>query len=207
MSLASNIADVVTQIGVKLKALTGRVATLEAGGAGAGPMNSAIATGTAGTLGTTEAQIASVTVNVTNASSKVLLIARASLTKDTGTTVRTATLRVRAGTTNTDTQVGKDGVMSSSAVASSAYNGVIVVMGEHLPGATGNITYSLRGLVGAGASTVSNYELEAIELTGAKGSKGDKGDVGAPITGATEIKVVTTMPGSPDPNTVYIVTT
>lgn len=34
MSLASNISDVVTQIGAKIKALTGRVATLEASGTG-----------------------------------------------------------------------------------------------------------------------------------------------------------------------------
>lgn len=200
MSLASNISDVVTQIGTKIKALTGRVTALEAAGSGAGsgPMNSAFTSGASGTLGTTEAQIASVAINVTNASSKVLLIARASLTKDTGTTVRTATLVVRAGTTNSGTQVGANGVISSSAVASSAYNGVVAILGEHLPGATGNKTYSLRGKVGAGASTVSGYELEAIELTGAKGDKGD-----APWVQLTQAAYNALSP--PDAGTLYVI--
>lgn len=168
-----------------------------------GPMNSAYTSGATGTLGTAEAQIASVTLNVKNAGSKVLLIARAGLTKDTGTTARTATLRIRAGTTNTDVQVGTDSKIASSTTASSAYAGVAAILGEHAPGAAGNVTYSLRGLVGAGASTVSGYELEAVELTGAKG---DKGDPGAPLTGATAIAVVATLPSSPDASTIYMVT-
>jgi hypothetical protein len=145
---------------------------------GSGPMNSAYANGTgANSLGTTEAQLGSVTINVTNSSSKVLVIARVSLTKDTGATARTATIRVRRGTTNSDTQVGRDSVVVSPATASAAYYGVAVVVGEDAPGTTGNVTYSVRGLVGAGAST-SAYELEAIELTGAKGEKGDTGATG-----------------------------
>lgn len=170
-----------------------------AGGSGAsGPMNSAIATGTAKALGTTEAQVDSVTLNVTNATSKVLLLARASLQKDTGTTARTATLRVRAGTTNSDTQVGGDAVILSATTASSAYNGNAIVMGEHAPGATGNVTYSLRGLVGAGASTVSSYTLEAVELTGAKGDKGD-----APWTQLTQAAYDAL--GTKDPATLYVI--
>lgn len=167
------------------------------------PMNTTFAAGTTGTLGTTEAQLASVTLNVSNASSKVLLIARASLTKDTGTTARTATLRVRAGTTNSDTQVGKDAVIYSPAVASAAYYGVAAIVGEHSPGATGNVTYSLRGLVGAGASTASNWELEAVELTGAQGPKGADGAPGAAGTPGAPFAVVDSLPAAPDPDTYY----
>jgi hypothetical protein len=153
-------------------------------------MTSAFANGAgANSLGTTEAQLGSVTINVTNASSKVLVVARVSLTKDTGSTARTATIRVRRGTTNSDTQVGRDSVVVSPATASAAYYGVAVVVGEDAPGATGNVTYTVRGLVGAGAST-SAYELEAIELTGAKGEKGDTGSTGGSagdLAGVTDL--------------------
>ena len=58
-----------------------------------------------------------------------------------------------------------------------------------------------------------NYVVQTVADTGAQGLKGDtgatgpKGDTGAPISGATGIAVVSTLPGTPDPNTVYIVTT
>jgi len=106
-------------------------------------------------------------------------MARVSLTKDTGTTVRIATIRVRAGSLNTDTQVGTDSVIQSSAVASTAYFGDAFILGEYTNTSTAAKTFTVRGFVGAGNST-ANWVLEAVELLQVGGGGG--GGTGIPAT-------------------------
>lgn len=56
----------------------------------------------------------------------------------------------------------------------------------------------------ANLSIVASYVTAVIE--GAGGPVGPTGATGAPISGATNIAVVSTLPGTPDSNTLYIVT-
>lgn len=172
--------------------------TLSAVGGGSGsPGNASTTAATAQTtqLSTTEVQLASVSITPASTSAKILLTARLDVTKDTGTTVRVTTARVRRGTSNSDTQVGVDSQARSLNVASTSY-GPAVVMGVDSPGVTTAVTYTLRALVDANtASTATRWELSAVEIN-AKGETGAQGPAGAGVTDGDKGDITVTASGA-----------
>jgi len=119
--------------------------------------------GTPGTaIGTTETQIGSVTITPRSVTSRIVIMARLECLKDTGTTSRRVTTRVRRGTANTDPQIGVDSVIDSQPVASTLF-GPAVILAVDTPAVTTTVTYSLRALIGATAATVSRFEIVAME--------------------------------------------
>lgn len=152
-------------------------------------LNTAQASGAGPTLTTTEATIGTVTITGVDAGSTVLIIARCNPVKDATTTVRQATFRVRRGSTNASTQVGRDSAVESTAVASTPFGGSASVLYVDTGHGGGDLTYTLRGLATVtSVVTTPNYELVAIEL---KGVKGDTGATG-PMWNAS-----TVTPGTP----------
>jgi hypothetical protein len=138
-----------------------------------GPMVTAYASGAGPTLSATEATVGTVTIAVPTTTSKVQIIARVNVLKDTGTAVRTSTVRVRRGSLNTDPQVGRDSDLRSQGVASSPF-GPGVVVAEDVPGVAGNVTYTVRALASASCTT-PHYEIQAVVLEGAQGPTGPAG--------------------------------
>lgn len=148
-----------------------------AGGAGtAGNLTQASGTANLG-LTTTEAQVLSATITPSSTTAKIVVMATIDATKDTGTTVRTVTARIRRGTANTDTQVGVDSIVSSQGVASSLF-GPNVIVASDVPGVTTAVTYTLRALASA-ALNANRYSLTVFEVA----TKGDTGATGAAGTG------------------------
>lgn len=142
-------------------------------------MNAVETSGTGTTaIGATETTIASITITPTNSASQIQVFARLNCLKDSGTTVRTVTMRVKRGTT----QVGVDSVIRSQGVASSDF-GPAVVSDIDTHGSSSAITYNLLALSStASTATAKGWELYAVELIGAKGdpgtiADGDKGDI------------------------------
>lgn len=178
ISTASALGGIKIGSGLTIDPVTGIVT---ASGSGAAvPFNTAVANGAGPTLSATEATIGTVTLTNVTAGSPVLIIARVNLVKDTGATSRTATMRVRRGSLNTDTQVGRDAIEQSQAVASTHFGPGVIVLHDAAHGGGSSITWTVRGLVDvASGATTPNYEIQAIEL------KGIKGDVGA--TGSSAI--------------------
>lgn len=133
----------------------------DAGSAGTG--NAIASSGAPNTaLTTTEAQIAVVQIIPTKATSKILIVARLEFTKDTGTTVRTATARVRRGVVNTATLVGQPSIVRSQGIASTPY-GPTTILGIDSPGTTAPVDYTLRASAD-GASSATRFELVAVDL-------------------------------------------
>ena len=139
-------------------------------------------------LSSTEAVIGTATVTVDASTGKVLVVGVVDATKDTGTTARTLTLRIRRGTTTAGTLVGQPMAALSQPLASTPF-GAQTILAEDAPGAAGATNYVVTGQLDAGASTVNRYTLEAVQLTGAKGDTGAQGATGptgaAGATGAT----------------------
>jgi hypothetical protein len=116
-------------------------------------------------LSTAEVQIGNaVTITPSRLGSKILILASCDLTKDAGTTARTATIRVRRGITNAGTQVGRDAIVRSQGVASVEYTTRTIIAVDS-PNTTNVVAYTVRGLVNAAnASVASRMELIAIEI-------------------------------------------
>jgi hypothetical protein len=116
------------------------------------------------TLGATsanETQITSQAITLSNAAAKVLVLASFEGAKDTGTTIRTVTGRVRRGTTNGSTQLGAD---RSQGVASVPF-GPFCWAEVDAPGTVGPHTYTVRGFTDAGTTvTAVRAEIRVIEL-------------------------------------------
>ncbi|HVM38284.1 MAG TPA: hypothetical protein VM265_07855 [Sphingomicrobium sp.] len=145
--------------------LSGGVLSASGGGGGMGANVTAFDSGSGPALGTTEATIGTVSLSNVPAGTPVLIMARASLLKDGGTTVRTSTIRVRRGSSNSDAQVGADCGLRSQGVASSDYGPGVIIAVDTAHGG-GNLTYTVRGTTSAAnGSTTPNYELSAIPLT------------------------------------------
>jgi hypothetical protein len=165
--------------------MTGTTLSAAGGGGGtAGPMNTAEGSASSVNLTATEATVATATITPSSATAQIMLVGRVNFVKDTGTTVRTGTVRVRRGTANTDPQVGLDSDVRSQGVASSDY-GPGVVIGFDVPGTTSPVTYSVRALASASLTGNAKYgEIIAVEMTGAQGEKGEQGDPG--VGGVTD---------------------
>jgi hypothetical protein len=148
-------------------------------------LNSAKASGAGPTLTLTEATVGSCNITGVQSTSTVLVIARCNPVKDATTTVRDATFRVRRGLLNTDTQVGVDSKVESTAVASTPFGGSAVMMFIDSGHGGGSLNYSIRGFSGVtGVVTTPTYEIMAIELKGVKGDASTPGffaDPGTPV--------------------------
>lgn len=119
-------------------------------------------------LSNAEAKIGQVTITPSHANAKIELKARVDLTKDTGTTIREATIAIRRGDSNDNAVaplVGQRCIVRSQNVASTAY-GPAVIFELDSPGTTDEVTYTLRGVIsnGNGASTATRATLTATEL-------------------------------------------
>ena len=153
-----------------------------------GALNHAYANGSPGVLVTaTETQIGAVAITPGSTTARILILARAELSKDGGTTARVATLRVRRGTQSTDPQVGPGSVTRSAEIGAAQY-GPLVVLAVDAPGTTAAVTYTVRGLVSAGNSTANRFEITAVELAGASGPQGPAGPGGAAGTDGRTIR-------------------
>jgi len=170
-----------------------------------GPLNSQYASGAGPTIGAAESQVGVVTITGVQVGSPVMVIARVNHTKDSGTTARTTTVRVRRGTTNSDPLIGRDAISTSQPLATTAFGpGVVVAIDTGHAG--GSITYSVRSLgTVANQNTTPAYEIEAVELRGAMGQPGADGLIGADgadgimasIVAGTGIAVNSTDPANP----------
>jgi hypothetical protein len=114
-------------------------------------------------LSTSEVKIGQVTITPSHANAKIKLEARCDLTKDSGTTIREATIAIRRGDSNNAEQVGQFCRVRSQNVASTIY-GPAVIFEVDSPGTAEQVTYTLRGLVGAGNSTATRATLTATEI-------------------------------------------
>ncbi|MGD9507050.1 MAG: hypothetical protein AB7I59_00515 [Geminicoccaceae bacterium] len=153
----------------------GRVPAAQLPVASGGALNHALAAGSPGTLlSTAMAQIGVVSLTPAHASSPVLLLARADLTKDGGTTARLATLTLRRGTRTADPQIGLSSLTRSQPLASTQF-GPLVLLAVDRPATTEAVTYGLFGRVDAGKSTLDRFELLALELAGVVGPEGPAG--------------------------------
>jgi len=132
-------------------------------------------------IATTETTLGSVTITPQNSGTKIHVFARLNCLKDSGTTVRTVTMRIKRGST----QVGRDSVIRSQGVATTDF-GPAVVSDIDSHGQSGAITYNLVALSSAASTaTAKDWEIYAVELIGAKGdtgpagtiADGDKGDI------------------------------
>lgn len=111
---------------------------------------------------TTTAEIQLATVAFTaKANRKYLIVASGHFTKDTGTTARAITLRLRRGTDNTGTLLAT-GAGASTGIASSPFGASVVAV--HVPGA-GAGTYRLSAVNFASATVVAaQANLAVVEL-------------------------------------------
>ncbi len=156
----------------------GRIPADQLPPASGGALNHALAAGSpSALLSSGEAQIGVVSITPSHASSPILLLARADLTKDGGSTARLATLTLRRGSDRADPQVGLSCLTKSQAVASSQY-GPLLVLAVDRPGTTQAVTYGLFAKVSAGKSTADRFELAAVELAGVVGAEGPAGSDG-----------------------------
>lgn len=147
-------------------------------------MNTNVNSGTGGTITNSEAAIGSVTITPTSTDAKILVVARANLVKDSGSTVRTVTVRARRGTGSGDPQVGQNSVERSQGVATSDF-GPGVVSGIDTPNTTNQVTYSVTAIASASNSaTAGGWEIVVIELQGSEGPTGPTGATG-PAGGPT----------------------
>lgn len=132
------------------------------GGGGGAAMNEESTSGTGASITTTESQLGTITITPSTTTARILILARANFVKDSGGTNRTATTRVRRGTTNGSTQVGRDAVASCNASSSGFGSGAILAIDT--PGVDTAVTYTIRALASTSLTT-GPYELVAIELT------------------------------------------
>lgn len=152
-----------------------------------GDMNSAFSSGTGGTsIGTGETSIGTVSITPQSSSSKIEIIARLVCTKDTGTTRRTVTVRVKRSTT----QVGQDcGIYSQNVSATLFGPAVVSVIDTH--GQTGAITYTLYALCdSASGATSERWSISAVELVGPKGDPGSTN-----LDGLTDVVITAAASG------------
>jgi hypothetical protein len=103
------------------------------------------------------------TITPSHANAKIKLECRVDLTKDSGTTVREATIAIRRGDSDTAPLVGVVCIVRSQGVASSKY-GPAVIFEVDEPATTGAVTYTVRGVLGAGVSTATRATLTATEI-------------------------------------------
>jgi hypothetical protein len=153
--------------------------------AGGGSGTVANATGLTSTspvvLGTTETLLGTITLRPSVTGSIVLVTATVDLIKDAGTTIRTTTVRVKRD----GLIIGVDSVLRSTATATTPI-GTSPIIIRDLPNTTNNVTYTLHGLVDAGASTAQRITFNAIEAN-VKGDKGDAGSAGPHTHNASDI--------------------
>jgi hypothetical protein len=169
MPAAGTDVTVVERGGTLYKAPLSEIAAL----AGAGPMTTFISqpTGTVSLTTTAEIELATVAVSAGAANRKLLILAHANFTKDTGTTARAATMRLRQGTNNSGTLL-KEAASASTGIASSPF-GTASIAFLHEPGA-GATNYRISALNFASSTiTANNIAIQVIDLTGLKGDKGD----------------------------------
>lgn len=104
-----------------------------------------------------------ITIRPSHVNAKIKLEARVDLGKDLGVTIREATIAIRRGDSNVADMVGQRCIVRSQNLASTAY-GPAVIFEVDSPNTTDEVTYTLRGLVGLGNSTVERATLTATEL-------------------------------------------
>lgn len=132
---------------------------------------------------TSETSIGTVTITPSSTTARIFVIATAAFTKDTGTTVRTAKIRVK---NNSSVQIGQDGQGTSANIASNPY-GCSSVIASEVPGSTSTQTYTLYGQVTGVTQNTLNWSIQVFEMP----PGGEKGDTGAtgPAQGITvEVK-------------------
>lgn len=158
--------------------------------ASSGNMNQNFASGTGGTsIGSSETSIGTVTITPQSASSAILITARMVATKDSGTTVRTITARIK----RSSTQIGLDCEIRSQGVATSRYGPAVITAIDSTHGTTSAITYTLYALCSsASASTSDDWEIVVVELMGAQG---EKGDAGGELTDGDKGDMLVSSPG------------
>jgi len=114
-------------------------------------------------VGTVETVLASLPSMVMNVSaSKVLLWAKADFTKDTGTTARVVTLRIRRVSDNA--LIGQPCVARSQPLASTEFGPCSIVAVDVNPTAPGTVSYDVTGIVGAGATNALRVVLVTEEV-------------------------------------------
>jgi hypothetical protein len=136
------------------------------------------------TITNSETLIGSVTITPTDSSSAIVLIARADIVKDSGTTRRTVTVRIKRGST----QIGEDSVVYSQNIASTQFGPAVVVARDASHGVTTAVQYDIYAVASAASSAVSGaWEIIAQEQRGPKGDTGAAGSngVGVPVGGTT----------------------
>ncbi len=140
---------------------------------GAGDMNSAYASGAGGiTLTTVDSIVGSVTITPQRQSSRIAVVARANFLKDSGTTRRIVTTTL---TTSAGTQLGQQNVSRSQNIASSEFP-IAVHVFIHTHNTLSPVVYQIRARADAASAAISDdWEISAIELTGAKGEQGEQG--------------------------------
>lgn len=166
---------VIDRGGTLYKAPLSEVAALAGAG---GPMTTFVSqpTGTVSVTTTAEIQLATVAVSAGAANRKLLILANANFTKDTNTTARSVTMRLRQGTDNTGTLI-KEANTSSNGLASVPF-GTATIAFIHEPGA-GATNYRISAVNFASSTiTANNISIQVIDLTGVKGEKGDTGPAG-----------------------------
>lgn len=137
-------------------------------------------------VATTEAQVgATATITPSSATARIKVTGFAVFTKDTGTTVRTVTLRIRRGTTNADPLVASN-VAATPGVASEALT--IPVGGSEVPGVTTPVSYTLRAIGATTGGTIVSYLLIVEEM--GVGPKGDAGTIDAASVAAVVVDPV-----------------
>jgi len=151
-----------------------------AGGGGAGDMNANFASGTGGTsILSSETSIGTVTITPQSSTSSILITARMTATKDSGTTRRTVTARVKRGST----QIGQDSIIYAQNVASTLFGPAVIMAIDSTHGVTTEITYTLYATETNSLSTSDDWEITVVELMGAQGEPGVDGTNGT--NGAT----------------------
>lgn len=147
-----------------------------AGGGAASDMNANFASGTGGTsISSSETSIGTVTITPQSSASSILITARMTATKDTGTTRRTVTARVKRGST----QIGRDCIIYSQNVASTLFGPAVIIAIDSTHGVTTQITYTLYAIETNSLSTSDDWEISVVELMGAQGEAGTNGTNGA----------------------------
>jgi hypothetical protein len=124
----------------------------------------------------TEYAIGTVTITPKLATSGILLQGRANFTTGTGTAIRTVTLRIRRGTTNTGTLVGIAVPMKSPGSASTYFPAMLFA--SDLPSVTTAQVYTLWAscdTITNTASVMNQSEFMAVEILGVQASTGGSG--------------------------------